>query len=382
MFGRQDNRAYVTTGTTRPIWIPRGASPKSVQPGQGYFFVKIHSAQAAFTGHVWEGVKGLLVTSQVNLNHPALGNEAVRAIQRSRKVEKNRAEQLGLNPNLISLVPASMTHVSISVEFILDKENYLARMAALINDDSFFSAVSLAPGTALVVKTIGDLAQKVIQTFIPAQERDPILQFSGDFNLDAEDLKDGYYVILGTRDEKNPIPDPLPQLGIQEEGLLADGQRVTQLSYVVLDVRHSPARTRDRNDNAPWEAKLREAEGAAELIAGDKYAENVERRQTWDRCKRLLQEARVLLTADQNYLRTEADLIWKSVYDKCVNDIAGGERGRDGGAVVKAARPWRPDSRADRDFLGIPLDEDLGTTLDAYAEQVVEARRVLTAADF
>jgi len=49
----------------------------------------------------------------------------------------------------------------------------------------------------------------VIQTFVPAQDQVPILQFAGDFDLGADTqtgLRDGYYVILGTRDSRNPIP--------------------------------------------------------------------------------------------------------------------------------------------------------------------------------
>src|SRR6266700_5167388 len=68
---------------------------------------------------------------------PTLGQESLRAIQRSREVQRGRAEQLGLTSNLIGLVPAVMSRISISIEFILDKENRLAVLGGLINDDSF-----------------------------------------------------------------------------------------------------------------------------------------------------------------------------------------------------------------------------------------------------
>ena len=369
---------YVTVGTTRPIFVPRDdGSPQAVRPGEDYFLVKIHSAQAAFTGSIWEKVERLLVTSRVNLNHPLLGNEGVRAIQRSREVKKGRAEQLGLTPNLISLVPASMTHVSIGIEYILDKQNRLAMMGGLINDDSFVTALSLAPGAATVAKTLGGLAQKIIQTFIPAEDQEPILNFAGDFNLSTEGLKDGYHVILGTRDERNPIPDPLPALKVREDGLTVDGQRVTQLSYVVLDVRRSPARTREMNDGAPWEAKLSEAEGVAEYVAGDPFAKEEQRREAWEKCKRLIFEARALLLADYNYLKKEAEAICKAAYDRCVKAIVGGEGKRHEGDLVLSGAGWQPDWRADRAFLGISPDEDLVATLDTYAEQVTQARQIL-----
>jgi hypothetical protein len=132
MFNRI-NQPNLITGTTAPIFIPHGPEPKTIRPGEDYFLVQIHSAQAAFTGPIWERIRQLIITSQVSLNHPNLGNEPLRAIQRSREVNRNRAEQLGLSPNLIKLVPASMTHVSISIEFILDKENRLHALGGLIN---------------------------------------------------------------------------------------------------------------------------------------------------------------------------------------------------------------------------------------------------------
>jgi hypothetical protein len=357
MFRRRGDESFAIVGTTRPIYVPRDAGAGAVRPGQDYYLIQVHDAQSAFTGRIWEQVKRLVVTSQVNLHHPLLGHEAVHAIQRSRAVSKDRAVQLGLSPNLVSLVPATMTHVSVSIEFIVDKENRLVDLVGLINDDTFLSAVSLAPGSALVAKTVGSLAHKVIQSFIPAEERAPILQFAGDFNLDERGLQDGYYVILGSTDDGNPIPDPLPELEVVPGGLLAGGERITQLSYVILDVRRSPARTRERNENAPWEAKLREAEATADMLAGDPLAADDEKARAWDKCKRLISEARALLAADSNYLPREADSIWKGVYKRCADALFGLEEEAVPGTGFQ--------------------DEDLVATVDAYAERVAEAQQVL-----
>lgn len=381
MFGRGDSVTNPVTGTSHPLFVPRDAAPaQAVHPGKEYFIVQVHSAQAAFTGPIWENVERLVVTSQVNLNHKSLGNKSLRAIQRSRQVKRNRAEQLGLAPNLISLVPATMTHVSLSIDFILDKKNRLVDLAALINDDTFLKAISLAPGAAMVAQTIGGLAEKIIHTFIPAQEREPILQFAGDFNLDADNgLRDGYYVILGSTDEDNPIPWE-PSLEVREGGLYSHGERVTRLSYVILDVRHSPARTRDRNDDAPWEARLREAEGEAQMIEGDPYASENQKKQTWETCRRLIQEARALLMADANYLHWEAESIFKSVYKYCADTIAGGEGTEPAGGIIKAGRgDWKPDLRTNRAMLDIPAGEDLEAMVHHYEAQVREARQILNA---
>lgn len=375
MADKQSDQPYSTTGTTGPIYIPRSSAPKAVRPGETYFVVKIHGAQAAFHGSIWERVRQLLVTSQVALNHPALGPEPLRAIQRSREVRRNRAEQLGLSLNLINLVPATMDHVSISLEFVLDKENRLAVLGSLINDDAFLSIVSLAPGAATVARTIGGLSQKILQAFLQSEERQPILQFGGDFNIATGEFKDGYYVILGTRDEHNPLPRPMSSLAVKDGELMADGKPVTQWSYVILDVRCTEARTRDLNEGAAWDAKLREAEAIAQEMASDPFADEKKRRQTWDKCTNLIREGQVFLRSDPNYLYREAQDIITVAYTQGRQRIFGEEASRTL-QVFKSLSLVQSDLRAERAFLDIPPDENLDMILDRYAEQVAQARRI------
>ena len=381
LFGTSDP-VRVKTGTTSPIYIPRTAGPVQVNPGD-YFWIKVHSAQAAFRGSFFEQIKQLVVTSKVNLNHPLLGNEDFHAIQRSREVKKNRAEQLGLSSNLVSLVPATMSHVSISIEFIIDKENSLAKMGNLVNDDSFLAAVSLAPGAVAVAKTVGGLAQKIIQTFIPAEQRQPILQFAGDFDVGgtagASSLQDGYYAILGSRDEENPLPSPIPRLEVRDSGLLADGKELNSLSYVVLDVTRVPARTRELSAGASWEAKLREAEGLAQAAADDPFAEDGEKKEVWGKCKVILQEARALLLADANYTPTEAADICKTVYKKIADLVTPKE---DGKTKRAKAAGVQIDTKAERDLFGIGESEDLSSVSAKYAQTAAASRRILKAGNW
>jgi len=370
---------YRSTGTTPPLYIPRDLQPKQIRPGEDYFFVQVKAAQAAFTGPIWERVKSLIVTSQVAVNHPVLGTDPLRAIQRSIVVQRNHAEQLGMSPNLIKLIPAVMSNISISIEFILDKENQLSKLGSLINDDSFFAAISLAPGAAMIARTIGGLSQKILQTFFKSEERQPILQFSGDFNISGG-LADGYYAILGTRDESHPIPNPLPELKLSDTGLLADGQRITQLSYIVLDMRSVSARTRDLSDGAAWDVKLNQAEAVAMGVFGNPLVGEEERKQAWQACLALLKEAQILLLADPNYLNCESQNIIKAAYANCYTQIFGVESRRNALAAPAGGQITQVDLNAARALLSIPLDEDLGDTLDSYAEQVIEARNIFRAA--
>jgi hypothetical protein len=369
-FGQHEAKPNVRIGTTSPIFVPRGPDSLLVNPGD-YYWIKVHSAQAAYRGSIFDKPKGMVVTSKVNLNHALLGNEEVYAIQRTREVKKGSAEQLGLSSNLVSLVPATMPRVSVAIEFILDKESNLAKLGDVINGDGFLTVLSLAPGAAAVAKTVGGLAKDIIKTFVPAEERAPILQFAGDFNVGTTDqgdaLRDGYYVILGSCDDKNPLPASTATLGLGATALLVDGAEATQWSYVVLDVTRLPARTREMSAGALWDGKLATAESTLREAVEDPFAEPQAIQEAWGKCKALLQEARTLLLADPNYTTAEAEDICRAAYKSCADMVRGGAK-----AGLEA------DTEADRAALSIPLDDAvLDKQVAAYDAEAEVAKRVL-----
>jgi hypothetical protein len=373
-FGDAGNAALARVGTTPPIFVPRGDNPAVVKPGQ-YFRMQIVGAQAAYRGSVFERAQQLVVTSRVNLHHDALGRHEFEAIQRQRQVQRNQSVQLGLAPNLIDLVPATMSSVSVSIDFILDVQSQLSQLSKLINGDKFLSAISLAPGALAVAKTIGGLADEVLNTFVPEQRKQPLLQFAGDFNLAegaANAMRDGYYVILGSADEKTPLPVPWPRLAVQNGALLANNNSVSGLSYVILDITWVPARTRQMSGGAAWDGKLREAERLVKDFGRDPSTDKTKFQETWDRCKALLIEAHGLLMADANYAPDEAEAIYESVYQQCVDAITPKARPRRRGAVAPAV-----DTELDRRMLSIPGDADLAERAASYAEQVAQAEAIL-----
>ncbi|MCU0288903.1 MAG: hypothetical protein MUF15_21225 [Acidobacteria bacterium] len=344
--------------------------------GETYFIVKIHSAQAAFSGHFWEKIKRLIITSQVKLNHPLLEDEPLRAIQRSREVRPNRTEKLGLSPNLINLVPATMDRISLSLEFVLDKENRLATLGGLINDDAFLAAVSFVPGAAMAARTIGRVSQKLIQSFLNPDEREPILQFSGDFNIAGGELKEGYYVILGTRDEQTPLPQPLPQLELKGEELLADGQPVVQWSYIVFYVRCIDKRTRSLNEGATWDAKLKAAEAIAQRVENDPFVDEDKRMEEWKACMEYLKQAQVLLMDSPTYLYIEANEIIASAFNYCKTRIFQ-DRTTKGPAVFRGTTTIQKVPEQDMTTLGIPQQAELEGIEREYAEKSAQALKII-----
>jgi len=378
-----DSTPYQLTGTSAPLFVPRQQDAGTIRSGKDYFFVQIHGAQAAFRGPFWEHVKNLIIASKVDLKHKNLGDKGLVSIQRTRAVARNQASQLGLRPNLIDLVPAVMPTVSLSIEYILDKENYLNALGGLINSDAFLATVSLAPGAAAIAKTISGLAEKIIETFIPATERTPILEFSGDFNIAVEGdvgenyLRDGYYVIFGSRDEKNPLPSVKPSLEVEGGQVYINKSPATHLSYVILDVYRTSARQRARSNGAPWDERLREAEDEASRIGNDPSLTDKERKSTWEKCRSMLRDGQVLLRADPNYHRSEAEAIFLESFNKCLQSL-GMNANMTGGGIVKAARGgWKPDVQSERSAFEISAGLDVLARLKAYRDQVEETQRYL-----
>lgn len=373
---------FPSIGTnTTPYYIPANDKPEITFTDQGYFAVQAYGAQAAFTGWFWEASKRLVVTSRVNLHlgdRHHYGDQNLHGILAYRSLNKNNATELGFSPMLIDFMPATMKRVSISIQYLVDTSNYLAKLVSLIESNDLFSMISLAPGASIAAQTVGKLAGKLIDTFVPQEERKPILQFSGDFDLAGEGLKEGFYVILGSHDPRNPLPAVRPKLEIVEGGQLnANGQPVTQLSYIILRVSCTKS-VRDRfTGHSPWSDKLQEAKRAAQDYAEDHFAKvnKKTRQEVWEKqCLPLLREAHALLIADPNFLTAEVELIYRSAYHECQEAITGklSTRVHDPRANTSV---WIPDERADRAFLGIPDNEDLEARLSLYAEQVYSARR-------
>lgn len=312
-------RSTETIGTTVPIYIPMDSAAAPVRPESGYFRIRIAAAQAAIFGPAWQQVVQLVVTSNVTLNCPPFGSAPLRSIHRVRELRKNAAVQLGLSADFVELTPAIMERLTIAVDFLLDTRNRFAVLAKLVNDDAFLSVISLAPGAAAVAKQVTNLADRIVSTFTDPGAQQPLLHFIADYSLPVDDLREGYYVIFGSRYEKHPLPRPLPtpsSLHFQDGELLHDGKPVTQWSYIILEVNTVPARGTSLGRGEAWYEKLQSAQAQAEAIASNPFARKEQRRSAWDSCEILLREMSVLLQTSPLYLPNEVRAITQTSYVK------------------------------------------------------------------
>lgn len=376
---------YPTIGTnSTPFYVPISSEPEVVQTETGYFYIQIYGAQAAFAGPWWIGAQNLTVTSKVNLHlgdrYKELGNQDLVSILQCRELSKNTAVQLGFSPILVDFVPAKMKKVSISIQYLVNTQNYLKEVLALITDKDLLVPISIAPGAAIVARTVGNLAEKLLSALMPQEARQPILQFSGEFDLADEGLKEGFYIILGSHRPENPLPSRIDTLEVGKGGdLLIRGKSVTQLSYVILKVGCIKAiRDRFTSDN-PWRSKLQEVRRLATDYAGDPFAspDANQKKEFWEKeCLPRLREASALLKSDPNFLDSEIELIYRSAHRECIELITAKDTTRKS-ARQSLADTWQPDEQADLKFLGIPVEENLDSKLAQYAEQLYKARKTI-----
>ena len=294
-----------------------------------------------------------------------------------RPLEKKRiATQLGFSPMLVDFVPAKMNKVSVSIGYQIYTTNYLKEFASLITDKDLLSVVSLAPGVALVAQTISKITQKVL-TKLPENEKTPILQFSGDFDLVVNGLKAGYYVILGSDDPDNPLPTENPQFEVTGGGgLKMNGEPVTQVSYVILRIDCVKAIRDHVAGRSAWRDKIKEAERLIKELALDQPPNPDAMRETWEKqCRPLLREASALLKDDPNFLESEAEEIYWQAYQKCT-DLITGRAATVRQLGVQSSPVWEPDSLEDRQFLGIPDDVNVRARVREYEGHLDKARIV------
>jgi hypothetical protein len=93
-----------------------------------------------------------------------------------------------------------MDKISVKLRLVLDQQDQLGALSGAINGSGFLSAISLAPATLATVKALVSASRGVVDAFLEAEAKRPILEFAGDFNIGTEDLQAGYHVLLVATD--------------------------------------------------------------------------------------------------------------------------------------------------------------------------------------
>ncbi len=313
-------------GTTSPIFIPFTQAPaRPIEPGECYFYLKIREAAVYFPAAFWVRPQHLLVTSQVELRHPAWQTDRLLSLRYLRPIERNQPRVLGISPNLLGLIPARLDSFTLSIDFLADSQNLFAKLASTINEGQFFKELNLVPGVQAVAGIVSRIAGGLLKAFLKEEEQVPLLKFSGSFNLvaesqegppDQERLREGLYVILGSLDPTYPLPSGADAQHLyvpQNGGLMLGGGPVETLSYVILEVRRADLRSVEVDGGAEWASRLREAKAVEDKT---RLAPNPSRlteyREQWGG---LMEAFAFLLRNDPNFLDRDADRIINTAID-------------------------------------------------------------------
>jgi hypothetical protein len=360
-------------GTSPALLVPGRQDAITISPGSGYLLVKIRNAQAVFKGSFWEQAKTLVVTSNVSTRNGGAADHAAFGIQRTIPIKKNASQLLGLNVDLTHLLPAKMETLSVAVEYIVDKQNCLGLVSELVNASSLLVSLSFAPGAAATAKAVGGISQKLLRTFLPQEERKPVLRFEEAFNLSAG-VRSGYYVVFGSSETSQPLPHPASKLEVINETVFVNGEPAQDWSYVLLEVIGVPVRTRDLSDGALWDEKLRSVESTSLDISRNPLARKAQKDQALGFCQGLIREAHVLLLNDPNYLRSEAENIINVAYDNCFATIFKNSQTRGEAALEQVDHSALRSSRAS---FGLRVGDDVEQEKARYEAEARESQHIL-----
>jgi hypothetical protein len=272
---------------------------------------------------------------------------------------------------LTDFIPATVDKVSIKLNLLLDQKDRLESLSNAINNSGFLTTISLSEPVLATAKALGKASRCILDAFLEAETKKPILEFTGDFNVGTPDLRSGYHVFLATTDKGSPLPAHDAHYSVEGTTLLVDQQPATRWSYVILEVMCSEAR--DRNPQANWDKLLREAEAAASEFARnaaflDANQMKAKQKAAVDKCQALITKAETLLQADPNYVSEERSRIIAASFKDYTDKITGIATTRRYGAPASRVHNRRiSDARL---ALGLPKDAELNQVLLRYAEQV------------
>lgn len=376
-----DNQMNERGGTTRLFYIESNnqRQTSAIIKDQCYLLFRLHDVYVSTDNSFFKHIDTILLRSKLDIKSPERINYEFTGLQTIR--EKQSGGNLGLSKNLSQLLPAVMDVVTISVDLITNKKNYLAMLNNLVNDQALLSTIaSFMPGAGIVAQAIGEISEKLINAFVPAEEREPVLQFNGDFNIATNDLKSGFYAVLsGARGTQLPLA--ASELTYKDGCLLFQDKLITDLSYIIFEI--VAVTRRGSKPSTDWYKNLVDAERIAKDLSLS-IKDPKRRLSQWSRrALPLLQEARMLIMRDPEYITSDANAIIDASLKTCMDSVKPAKRTRternysiqDDAQGEEAQRNISIEKYRSR--IGIKTKESLDDTVKQYAIDLFQSRETL-----
>lgn len=292
------------------------SNPQVKRNGE-YFSLKLHSVFAFYKSGFFENIKKLLVVTETSVSEENRSTIQSTMVNKVWQQLDQNGDFIGVNDHLVVLSPATTSNLKIKVAFRGIGEDRFKFLFEALADPKFKAALSLSPATSSTIAAIAPTVQKLVASPYTADDPRQILDISQSYivyadtnQLKIDSLREGYLVIVSSREKKSADLEKVLSLGSKAMRLSSSGNGLEYFednewkqfknnSYVVLSVTKTPIR--GENEYSNWFSKYIEAERTAEekLLMGDSI-DNVK-----SEAIGLWREGNALLFADANYIHSE-----------------------------------------------------------------------------
>jgi hypothetical protein len=265
----------------------------------GYFLIKLRSAQAFFPAGLLTQVDSLLLSSSVESTF--MSGPAAQSLHKLTMIRKNTPSHLGVNTNLTDWLPARATDtVKITLNYTVTRGAPIKALVDRIEQLDLAAKVSVVrPDVAVAVK-VTQIVANLLSSLLQEGGQTDVFTLAMDLNV--ADLKSGYYAVIGSRtDEVWPN-----MLQVDGNGRLTDrwGHDLSRHSYVVIQVLTLKRRGSEVLRDETWGELLQVGKDQALSAAFGTEEERSKALQNW---RANLTQVRMLARKDRAFLQKEVD---------------------------------------------------------------------------
>jgi hypothetical protein len=287
----------MATGASQ-LFYPNQPNPRlNLELDNSYFLVKLHDSQAFYKAGLLTEPEFVTFSSSVESSfQPSSSTQSLHKIY---SVQKNEPCRFGLGINLTDWLPARPTDwLRINLKYTVSKDKPLQNLMAQLEQTGLVAQVSLLRPDWAVALKVSKIVGQLVSYLLREGSQHEI--FSSTIDLNLQDLKAGYHVVVGSH--SNEILQT--SLKIDANGHLTDinGSSLSRLSYAVIQVLALKRRGHEIARDEPWWELL---EAVKEQILDAEPANDQERRKLSIDWRSTLTQVRVLARKQRGFLLPE-----------------------------------------------------------------------------
>jgi hypothetical protein len=289
------------TGVSSVFYPEQPKAPCDLEPGNSYYLVRLHDAQAFFEAG-WLVKPGFLIfSSSVESSfQPGLPTQSLHQMAALRR---NTPCHLGISTNLTDWLPARAgDSLKVTLRYTVAQDTPFKQLVDEMGQMGLAARVSLVrPDWAVAVK-VSEIVGRLLSCLLREGSQHEVFSLIVDLNL--ADLQTGYHTAIGSHgDEAWP-----PSLCMDATGRLTDenGNTLPRHSYAVVEVLALPRRGVEAARDEPWWELL---QAGKEQILDARPTDDQERRRLLDAWRSILAQVRALARKERGYLLGEINQI-------------------------------------------------------------------------